>query len=152
MKTCSKCSEQKPFSEFSKKGKSTKGTQLYRADCAKCVSDANKLKYNSDENLRKRAADNAKALVLRRRIFVFDYLKSHPCVDCGNSDIRVLEFDHVRGDKVMGVAQLTSRKRKLETIKAEMDKCEIRCANCHRIVTATRGNWMVNMFHDSSVV
>jgi hypothetical protein len=26
-------------------------------------------------------------------------------------------------------------------IKEEIEKCEVRCANCHRKVTAQRGNW-----------
>ncbi len=30
----------------------------------------------------------------RVREWLLDYLAQHPCVDCGISDVRVLEFDH----------------------------------------------------------
>ena len=55
------------------------------------------------------------------------------CVDCGISDPRVLEFDHVTGTKLRDVchAALSS----VEFAKAEAAKCELRCANCHRIKT-----------------
>jgi hypothetical protein len=63
--------------------------------------------------------------------FVRDYLESHPCVDCGNPDIRVLEFDHVRGKKLycIGVGGLKS----IRLLKEEILKCYVRCANCHKI-------------------
>ncbi|QBD79014.1 hypothetical protein EPA93_24730 [Ktedonosporobacter rubrisoli] len=78
--------------------------------------------------------------VNRQRIY--DYLATHPCVDCGCKDPRVLEFDHVRGVKVDEVSRLLSNKTSWPRIEAEITKCEVRCANCHRIKTAERsGNW-----------
>lgn len=68
----------------------------------------------------------------RNRDFLFDYLNSHPCVDCGETDYLVLEFDHVLGKKKMGVATMAHRSFSLETIKKEIDKCVVRCCNCHR--------------------
>jgi hypothetical protein len=57
------------------------------------------------------------------------YLVNHPCVDCGESDPLVLEFDHVRG-KTHNVSSMKgyTKKRVLEEIR----KCEVRCANCHK--------------------
>lgn len=74
----------------------------------------------------------------RNQKFVKEYLRTHPCVDCGNSDIRVLDFDHVRGIKLKGIAQMVSDRMSLKLIEAEILKCDIRCANCHRIVTHER--------------
>jgi len=64
------------------------------------------------------------------------------CVDCGIADIRVLEFDHVRGTKVAAIS-IMMRDASFEKLRAEIAKCEVRCANCHAIVTYRRrgGSW-----------
>lgn len=72
--------------------------------------------------------------VLRERgkQYVIDYLLTHPCVDCGNDDIEVLEFDHVEplnDYKAPRVGTLVERS--LAKIDEEIAKCEVRCANCH---------------------
>jgi len=73
------------------------------------------------------------------------YLKSHPCVDCGERDPVVLEFDHVdRDDKVGSVSNMIMGSFSLATIKLEMAKCEVRCANCHRKKTSAQLNWFYN--------
>lgn len=73
---------------------------------------------------------------MRAREYVFEYLKSNPCVDCGCSDVRTLEFDHVRGEKKFSVSSM--RHHSLEAIIEEIGKCEVRCANCHSIATGRR--------------
>lgn len=65
----------------------------------------------------------------RIKILINQYLSSHSCVDCGNSDIMVLEFDHVKGIKKRNISGLSS----LKAVKFEISKCQIRCANCHKI-------------------
>lgn len=62
-------------------------------------------------------------------------VKAHAkCADCGINDWRVLDFDHLPGfTKRKGMAELANSGASISTIKAEMDKCEIVCANCHRI-------------------
>jgi hypothetical protein len=67
------------------------------------------------------------------------YLKEHPCVDCGETDIVVLDFDHVRGKKLADVSDMKNRGYKLETIMREIEKCDVVCANDHRRRTAKRG-------------
>jgi hypothetical protein len=70
----------------------------------------------------------------RNRAIVFYYLKAHPCVDCGERNPVVLEFDHLSSKKNMisALVRWGSESR----LKAEIEKCEVRCANCHRIKTA----------------
>jgi len=59
-------------------------------------------------------------------------------MDCNNSDYRVLEFDHVNGKKINNVSTMVSCGWSLDSIKNEINKCEIVCANCHRIRTFSR--------------
>jgi hypothetical protein len=71
------------------------------------------------------------------RVFLLDFFSKHPCVDCGETDPLVLEFDHI-GTKEFGIgAEL--RSRNWQAILREIDKCEAVCANCHRRRTARRG-------------
>ena len=79
------------------------------------------------------------------RDYVFEYLKTHPCVDCGENDPVVLEFDHRRGnDKRMEVSKLINGGYSIEKVMEEINKCEVRCANCHRRRTAIKQNWFRN--------
>lgn len=85
--------------------------------------------------IRKSAIQKSK---LRNRQIVVDHLNTHPCVDCGITDIRVLEFDHVRGKKLGAVSVGVRDSWNTEKLLDEIKKCEIRCANCHKIMTDTR--------------
>lgn len=69
--------------------------------------------------------------------WVKEYLLEHPCVDCGNTDIRVLEFDHREPAKKSFTIcrKVCSDGVSLLTLAKEVAKCDVRCANCHRIRT-----------------
>lgn len=67
---------------------------------------------------------------------VIEYLREHPCVDCGETDIVVLEFDHVRGEKRFCISEMMAYSYPWSSVLAEIEKCEVRCANCHRRRTA----------------
>jgi hypothetical protein len=79
----------------------------------------------------------------RRKLdYVITYLDSHPCVDCGESDPIVLDFDHMdRKRKSFGVSE-GIHFRSLPNLVKEIDKCVVRCANCHRRKTASEEGWM----------
>lgn len=60
-----------------------------------------------------------------------DKLKSEPCTDCGQSFASdAMDFDHVRGVKVANISALLSGPR--ARLEAELLKCELVCAACHR--------------------
>lgn len=70
---------------------------------------------------------------------IYEYLLAHPCVDCGETDPIVLEFDHVRGEKKDGVVNLACYGWK--TVEIEIAKCDVRCANCHKRKTRKQLGW-----------
>ena len=65
----------------------------------------------------------------------WSYLAQHPCVDCGETDPVVLEFDHL-GDKLYDIGYMVTAGFSWAAIELEIQKCQVRCANCHRRRTA----------------
>lgn len=142
-KQCTKCGMIKKREEFSFKNKSI---GKYHSQCKPCARLAIKSHYirNTDYYLSKTRKRNN---LLRENInsFIITHLKEHPCVDCGEKDLRVLEFDHTgEVPKLKAVSQLLRDRASLGVIKTEISKCEVRCANCHRRKTATHFNWFKN--------
>ena len=76
--------------------------------------------------------ENSKRYISRNREFVYQYLLKHPCVDCGEQNPILLDFDHLR-DKRCNVSKLVYSSCSLDTIKREIIKCVVRCTNCHRL-------------------
>lgn len=81
-----------------------------------------------------RAAERKKQVAAK----VWAWKETHPCVDCGEPDPIVLEFDHVRFPKEFEIADAIPRGISWARIELEIAKCEMRCANCHRRVTYRR--------------
>lgn len=65
------------------------------------------------------------------------YLMENPCADCGETNILVLEPDHLR-DKRYNISELVLRAYAWTTVMEELAKCEIVCRNCHSIREARR--------------
>jgi hypothetical protein len=128
-KVCIRCKSEKAVSEFHKKGRAG-----YSSRCKRCFALYPSQILNSQ-------VDRTAPIRLRNRQYLWNYYKIHPCVDCGESDPIVLELDHVRGTKVMGVSKLAGNSASLVRLQAEIDKCEVRCANCHRRKTASSQSW-----------
>lgn len=73
--------------------------------------------------------------------YIIDYKKRSKCLDCGLSGARcpeVLDFDHVNNDKKFNVSEFRHYTSGFNKVKKEISKCEIVCANCHRIRTMER--------------
>jgi hypothetical protein len=146
MKKCSKCLLAKEVSEF---GAWKRAADGLKAHCKQCHNEAAKVHYraNTKEILaqhkryladdEKKARHNAAKEKYKRSIYLRlrAYLLEHPCVDCGETDPVVLEFDHVRGKKVSNIGTLAASAC-WQKIQTEIAKCEVRCANCHRRKTA----------------
>ena len=72
-----------------------------------------------------------------KRQYVRDYLSTHPCVNCGESDIVVLEFNHKDATtKRNNVSMIMKTNHSLKVLIEEIEKCEVLCANCHKRATA----------------
>jgi len=65
------------------------------------------------------------------------YKVDHPCIDCGEDDPIVLDFDH-RDPREKSF--VLSDAPTLALAIKEIEKCDIRCANCHRRRTAKEGH------------
>ena len=131
MKQCYRCGEVRPTSEFYKNRAQHDGLYPLCKACTKEKNDA----YSRQNGREKRVAGQQRD---RNRKFLFEYLSTHPCVDCLTDDIRVLEFDHLpEYDKIDGVAKI-AKSASLLKLKAEIAKCEVRCRNCHTIKTYER--------------
>lgn len=87
----------------------------------------------------------AQQAVHRGRNFdmLWKLLNESECMDCGISNPIVLDFDHRPGtNKQFTISKaVAGSTRSWKAIQQEIEKCDIVCANCHRIRTATRGNY-----------
>jgi hypothetical protein len=131
LRHCGRCRYHLPIECFNRHGD---GLQWW---CRSCF--AAYFRERGDVHRRQSyAAKLARARALSAQ--VLDHLRDHPCVDCGEADPVVLEFDHL-GEKTASVAELVSRTASMTAVDAEMALCEVVCANCHRRRTAIRGRW-----------
>ena len=106
--------------------------------CKECKRDADQRNYLKNPERKYRENYKHKQDI---RLRVYNYLASHPCVDCGESDPMFLEFDHVKGEKLYNIGDLKHQTRAWNLIKKEIAKCVARCVKCHRIKTAEQFGW-----------
>ena len=76
----------------------------------------------------------------KNRIYVENIKKESSCIDCGESNHLVLDFDHIEDNKYKCISNMVYESYSIKSIQKEIDKCEGRCSNCHRIVTYNRRN------------
>lgn len=145
MRYCSLCKQERSLDNFTFKYKS-KGIRNTR--CRFCMSDKSKEHYRDNVQIYvERARVRTDQVVKENAERLYLYLLEHPCVDCGNTDTRVLEFDHVRGKKAENISRMVLEGFSWSAIEAEIAKCEVRCANCHRIKTGERGGFWRNLLN-----
>lgn len=137
MKKCSKCKLEKDLSEFNKnKGKA----DGYNSFCRVCHGEHNRTYYSLNSEKQRKQIKEAQAIRIRANYQkLWGILSKAVCTDCANSDPRVLEFDHLPGhEKLHEISKLLSGGYSWATIEDEIKKCEVVCANCHRIRTIER--------------
>lgn len=72
---------------------------------------------------------------IRNFNFVLEIKKASKCKYCKNNIPECLDFHHrKKEEKISSISSMISRGVKLETLKIEIEKCDILCANCHRLV------------------
>lgn len=123
MKACAKCKVEKSFSEFNRKG------DKHQPYCRECQKATYKSYYDEgNEKERLRVSNERRRQDIRTLIRM---TKDVPCADCGQRYPHyVMDFDH-QYDKKFNIgpgAYASSR----ENLLAEIAKCEVVCANCHR--------------------
>lgn len=133
MKTCTRCGETKPLYQFPPR---RRGEPRLQSWCRACFAANNARYYREHEATQKtRLLRNTATQREQNHRRVIDYLSEHACVDCGEADIVVLHFDHL-GDKDANVSALIACGASWARVEREIAKCEVRCANCHRLKTA----------------
>lgn len=130
---CTRCTQVKAASDFPPR---LAGSRRLQSWCRSCFREYNARNYAANRG-RERARIQRNQLTMRaeNRRRLDEYLRQHPCVDCGEPDIVVLEFDHLR-DKRWNISEMLHLS--WTAILAEIAKCEVRCANDHRRATRKR--------------
>ena len=137
---CSGCGVTEPLVEFSTKNAAT-GRRARR--CHACVAQASQEHYRRNvaayvaKSRRNRQRSRARNRQSRAVL-----LRSSGCVDCGEADPLVLEFDHRDGVQKIGTVARLMAVNAWAKVEAEIAKCDIRCSNCHRRRTALQFGWM----------
>lgn len=130
MRHCGRCDQDLEPDEFHLKAKWCKPCcKVYQADYYQRRKAEG---YFTDKNKRLLAASQAR---LR------EILRDVACVDCGESDIVCLHFDHVSGVKTISISLAIRSLWSEARLMSEVEKCVIRCANCHMKKTARDFNW-----------
>jgi hypothetical protein len=139
MKKCDHCKVYKEEEEFNWRWKEL---GIRAKTCRDCAHGFNKKYFEGPAKERhlKQVRERKEAAREVARQYAWEYLSTHPCIDCGESDPMVLEFHH-RGDKDMAVGYMVSAGFSIPRIQAEIEKCDVLCANCHRRVTMKERGW-----------
>ena len=107
------------------------------ARCKACVYATHRERYASKEGKKK-----LKGIKLKNRTKQLqrwrDLKEDTPCTDCNQQyPYYVMQFDHVRGEKVEHVSTLIARCH-WKLVEEEVKKCEVVCSNCHAERTHNR--------------
>lgn len=95
--------------------------------------------YQGNKELyKKRAVESKKKIRKEIQDRIQEIKTNTPCADCDQFyHYSVMDFDHVDGEKVANVSKLVGTGN-WKLIEEEISKCEIVCANDHRLRTFTR--------------
>lgn len=140
VKLCSKCKLLLPLSEFTRRKGSADGLNYHCKGCQRAYMTPYLKEYykrNKPEYAR-RAREYYRKIRPETKSFI-DAAKDVPCADCGGRfHPCAMDFDHVRGEKSFNISQSLSKRMSMEVVLQEMAKCDVVCANCHRVRTYNR--------------
>jgi len=132
---CTRCRELKPADAFQLRFRHSVIIQSWCRECLRAYRAERHVRLHEREI--KRIRRNRQEAVTRNRKLLAAYLVDHPCVDCGETETTVLDFDHLR-DKRMDISRMVNTGHAWASILEEIAKCEVRCANDHRRATRKR--------------
>lgn len=137
-KICTNCSQNLPLTAFARNSRKTDGLQQM---CRACKKTYNAEYYRLTKHIHNPARiARTREIRAQLRAQIIEYLKTHPCVDCGETDIIVLQFDHLR-DKITDISTMMNSAFSWTKIQREIEKCDVVCANDHMRRTARRSMW-----------
>jgi hypothetical protein len=112
------------------------------AICKECRKVYNDQYFNGPAKERhlQQVRERKQAAREHAREYVLNYLSNHSCQECGESDVRMLEFHHV-GDKEETISKMVGEGYSVERIQRELDKTIVLCANHHRVLTIEERGW-----------
>lgn len=123
-KYCNKCGEFKPWSAY-RPNKACRGGVI--GTCTPCDSARVNAWYSANKEKRR---EQSRLNSQRKKLLAIEYMGGK-CVDCEQTyHPSVYDFHHIGGKDKNPSAAL---KGSFESAKAELDKCVLLCANCHRL-------------------
>ena len=134
---CIKCQELKSENDFYlPRSKTCKGCRI---QYIKEWQRNNREKFNATRrryyrNNKRKINQYAFQWRRKRYDWFIKYKQTHPCERCGQSDYRCLEFHHPEGRKESNLSVGSMINHRKETLLEEMKRCQILCANCHKII------------------
>lgn len=140
-KVCSKCEIEKPLDEFFWRNKTK---NIKHSQCKECYAKGRSgkehyIKYK-DEYIN-RAVGRKIIKTSENRMKLLEYFKTHHCIVCGESNPIVLDFDHrEQSEKTLSISEMIYH-HNWEVIEKEISKCDVLCANHHRIRTSKQLGW-----------
>ena len=148
MKICTVCKIKKGNQGFFYRNRHTESLHSQCKDCyvinRRKTWNAHYHKYGS--RYRARAVERTRIIKDKLRQQMLEYLSDKYCLRCEISDPRVLEFDHINPKtKSYSIAHGIASTLSWKNIMTEIDKCQILCANCHKIKTAQEQGWYKNI-------
>lgn len=139
LRTCARCRLARPLADFPIKD-AARG--WYRSYCRACCRDYGKEHYRNNAGYYKAKAGVSRLRVRSaNRAVVEAFLADHPCVECGEADPLVLDFDHVDPKLKLDAIGRLQHSGAHAALLTEMEKCEVGCGNCHRRRTARQFGW-----------
>lgn len=142
-KKCGTCNIEYPKTKEYFGTRSDRGKLEYQSKCKECQK-----KYRRDHYLKNKDKyiEKSKDWKLKQKLKILKYLSNKSCADCGEDNPIVLEFDHL-SDKEFDIGSKIGH-YSYDKILKEINKCDVVCANCHRIRTATRSNSYRYLYKD----
>jgi hypothetical protein len=146
-KICTRCQVEKDLHSFSARKLSKDGRAAWCRDCFK--ENWRERYYKNHERYRKSHNTSRSRIREENARKVFEYLSDHSCVNCGEPDPIVLEFDHRdKSDKIENISNLILDSS-WTRIEKEIEKCDVLCANCHRRKSAAQFGYKRHIFVNS---